>query len=620
MLKHIKGMSWLGLLIALVAFTAMACSSDTETIVKEVEVPGETVIVEKEVIKEVQVPGETIVKTETVVKTVEVPVVVEKEVVKTVEVEKIVVVDKAEDKVLRMNAWKRTPTHWSPTTWDPPWWQQHYMFSRLIVPDDIAMEFRGDVAESWTVNDDSTSYTFKIRENMLWHDGRPVTAHDVAFSYKAHLVKENTSAHRGDIMAIKGAQDFYDSGKTSADDVPGIVVEDDYTIRFDMEYPNTLFLMHSVNYFLFIVPVHIMGQIPDGEWATHPSLQGNVIGSGPFKLTKTIPDQRYEVEAFDDYYLGRPKIDRIEFIVIPSKDALFVAMQRGDIDVATTFGFPTEMVQSFIDDPRFAVRAVSGTTVRGFVVNQRVEALQDPRIRQAFLYALDRKALINAFWDKNGVIKNSLFFHSWYADPAWDDLYPYNPDKARELLAEAGWDSDYEIESITYYTQQRHQDFGAAVQQQLSEVGMKFKWVALENAAWEQRWSVDGDWEWAFIGAGGSHPLSMLETGYSEGSANIYGVANPELQAQIDAAKLAKTLPEQIKIYRAIGEEFATQLYSLPILMQTPRIFANVKWYHPVLSRVEGASIMEEIPVIPTFVGPENWMGYHPQEMDVLAD
>ena len=321
MLEMVRSKKWLGLAIALVALVAFACGTKEvvktvevevpgetvvvekevikevevevvveKEVVKEVMVPGETVVVEKEVVKTVEVPGETVVVEKEVIKEVEVEVVVEKEVVKTVEVpgetvvvekevikevevvkevEKIVEVEAmGPEKVLKMR-FKEAIAHINPfdSLSRPHGWAWNLMGSRLIFPDDIAMAWSPDLAERWEASEDATSYTFYLRKGAKFHDGEEVTADDVVFTFRSYLNSEVSPRGPNALSLIKGAADF-----TAANGMGevGIVKVDDYTVRFDQEFPNALFLDKCCNSTPIIMPEHILGDTPPAEIAKLP--------------------------------------------------------------------------------------------------------------------------------------------------------------------------------------------------------------------------------------------------------------------------------------------------------------------------------------------------------------
>jgi len=631
----------LGLFLALIVFGSIACSTEKvveveklvevpvekvviQEVVKEVKVAGETIVVEKEVVKTVEVPGATVVKE--VVREVKVPgetVTVVKEVVKEVKVagETIVKVVEvpaaAAEKILTIGmVGATTHNNWSPMDQGSAhWWQVKLVFNTLLSVDDSKMRWSPQLAERWEVSEAGDSYTFFLHKNAKWHDGVPVTAKDVEFTFLAHLNPLNNSHIAATYSDILGAQAYRDG---EADTVPGIVVVDDHTIRFDMEFPNgDFFFQSNADEQNNILPVHVYGKIPPGTWETAPEFAFGTtpIGSGPFMVDQQEPDQRVTLKANPDYHYGQPRIDRIVFELIPSKDALFVAMQRGDVDLAGTFGLPVEMVDSFIKDPRFSVIGVKSPTTRGVGWNHRKDYLRDPRIRQAFLHALDRKQLIDVFWEKNGYLVNTTLHHEWFADPALNDLYPYNPAKAKELLDAAGWDPEREVEMMLYY--KGRESFWAAMTQQLGEVGFKLNARFTEVPLLVEKFYKTYDYELIFGGWGQANVSIELANQYSHAGDNGFGYATEELDAKIEAGKRAPNIEARAEIYREIAAEITHTLPFTAILNQAERVFFNNKFYHPVLSTMTPATSVDNIVNLIVFQGPFGWLNFHPELWDI---
>lgn len=243
------------------------------------------------------------------------------------------------------------------------------------------------------MTDDARTYTFFLRKNAFWHDGEPVTAEDVAFTFKSYLTIESGSIHAAAFKMIKGAADYQD-GKT--DEISGIQVVDDHTIVFDMEKPNVVFVeaQNASSGGLTPVPIlpkHLLASIEHEKVARHPFFQEVMIGSGPFKFVKWVDDQYMEMVADEDFYFGKPKLDRIIMRVIPSPDAGQIAMQRGEIDVTMRGGYPKEALKAFMVDPRFDVLAAKNTVIGAWFMNSRVEDIKDPRVRQAMMRRKKKK-------------------------------------------------------------------------------------------------------------------------------------------------------------------------------------------------------------------------------------
>ena len=630
MVKRLGITSWLPLVLVLVAFVALACTTETvkevpvdrivtQEVVKEVQVPGETVVVEKVV--EVQVPGETVVVEKEVVKTVTVPgetVVVEKEVVKEVtkEVVKIVeVAATAEPKVLKMR-YKEAISHLNPfrSTSRPHGWAFNLMGSRLIFPDDIAGQWSPDLAERWEASEDATSYTFHIRKGAKFHDGVEVTADDVVWSYNMYLNPAINPRPQA-LTLIKGAQDVIDG---NAETAVGIVKVDDYTVRFDQEFANALFLDKCCSGNHLIMPKHILGDVSEADFEGQPFHISEFVGSGPFMLdTSFVADVGWSVKKNPDYFLGSPLIDKITFEFIEPRDALFVAMQRGEIHGSTYPTLTTEMYKALIADPRFNVIGIQGSIMRSFLFHNEYAPAQDPRVRQAFLHALDRRALIDAFWQGNGTPINTPFQNPNWCDCAeWDKRYEFNPDKARQLLTEAGYDTDTVITNKTYYVDR--EDFFAAIQQMLGDVGIKMETVMQQGPAWVEDYYNKSDFELVFAGFGApTDPSGWLDSQMSTEGQNGGRYGNPELEALIQAGKRGRTTAERAVSYRAIAEDFIDRMPFLPVFRQNEWWFKNNRWYQPVLDQAGQATEFSTIEILPVFLNAGSWHKYHPEQWDL---
>jgi len=186
------------------------------------------------------------------------------------------------------------------------------------------------LAESWEISKDGLTYTFHLRRDVKWHDGEPFTAKDVEFTYTLLVNKEAGSIFAGKVIGfVEGAQDYYD-GKT--DRISGIKVIDDYTIQFKLKKISVPFLSQI---FFPIVPEHIFGKIPVDQIAKSREAQ-MMIGTGPFKLVKYVTGQYYEFERFDDYFKGRPHIEKI-YVKIAKADVALAMLKKGEIDYIIEF-------------------------------------------------------------------------------------------------------------------------------------------------------------------------------------------------------------------------------------------------------------------------------------------
>ena len=574
----------LAAVLALALATAVGCTREVvkevpviveKEVVREVEVAGETVVVEKQVIKEVpvevvvekevvrevEVPVERVVEKE-VVREIEKPVIVEREIVKEVVKEVVVERDfegpnsvhlRASSAVQSMNPYTSVSGYVGLIG--------EYIFSFLVQPDNENFKWVPDLAERWEVAPDGSSYTFFLRQAAHFADGTPVTAKDVKWSYETRIDPRTKGRAGTGMSMIKGVTDFME-GKS--DEVVGIVAVDDQTIRFDMEFPTGLFMNHA---WREIYPSHVFEGVALDKLVDHPFWTSNdMFGSGPYKMAKIEPDQFHEMTANPDYYFGKPKIERVFAHLIKSPDSTQIALQRGEIDVVRRGQLSPHGFEAMLADPRFQVVGTQGNQ-EGFSFNSRTDWISDPRVRQAWMYALDRKALCDTF--RGGVC---TFHNTSVNSPPgvytqeMIDRYPLSgdPEKARMLLAEAGWDSDREVvcKSPTYS--------GARLAQieaelaQLADVGIKIKLEMMETPIWAAVYYENYNYDCVRVGGWGSNVAGINYYFHSKNT-NAMGYASAELDALLDAVPRALTVDERAEIGQKMNELFIEDLPIIPV-------------------------------------------------------
>ena len=597
-------------------------------VVKEVMVPGETIVVEKEVVKEVMVPGETVVVEKEVVKTVEVPVekVVEKEVVKVVEVEKevvrIVEVERDEEKVLNIRMSSMPPSFPPHTTGSGAVVQvMGYMFPRLAQPDPTIGRWVPDLAERWDVAPDGSKWTFYLRKNAVWNDGMPIIAEDVKASFESYLLPEGGWWMHAMFNDVAGAKEFLEG---TAEEISGFTVIDDNTFSLDMSTPTVSFL-DTLNALCGlapppVLPAHILKDIPDDQLLEHDFWSSGFMGGGPFKFVEWIPDQYMEMEANDEYYFGRPKIDRLILAVIPSADATQIAMQRGEIDVTVRGGVTNDAAQSMLLDPRFDVYATAGTVAVGFGFNQRHDHLKDVRLRQAWVHALDRQLLLDKFLNGLGSVINSPLVHSWYQKSEWDDAFPYDPDKSRALLAEMNWDPN---QVVTVQAGAPRDEEGrarlAVMQQMLGDVGIKIEYDTEPGAAGQNKWYDTHETEVLYSGWGtfGSPTgwLSHINRPIEDGEFYYY---NADLVGLTKKGASATDREEAAMIWQQIVEDFFHKDLPWVGLHTGAGVkVKNTRFYMPHFGEIPKPLQLSQIKVYPVHVGrDDNWQ-YHVEQWDI---
>ena len=276
------------------------------------------------------------------------------------------------------------------------------------------------LAESWTVSDDGLEYTFNLRQGVKWHDGVEFTANDVLFTYQAVLEEANAIDWRSNL--IQNGVPFQ------------FEVVDDYTFKVILSQPDaTVLTALSIP----IVPAHTFTSldIVDTPFNTNP------IGTGPYRFVEWNTGENVVLEANPDYWRGAPEIERIVVRFIDGPENLANSLLAGELDFARIDGAD---LSPFESSPDFEITRTPRDLMRYVGFNVQSPNVSDPAVREALAIGLDRQAVIDTVAGGNGILPDSLFNRSVFVyEEGRNEQYPYDPEQAAQLLADAGWtDSD----------------------------------------------------------------------------------------------------------------------------------------------------------------------------------
>lgn len=345
----------------------------------------------------------------------------------------------------------------------PSWIAMDMMYSGLVRLDGSGAP-SPDLAASWTISADGLEYVFALDPAATWHDGTPVTADDVVFTFRTILAADAATIWASRFTSLVGAPAYRDG---SSNELPGVVALDERTVALRLSTPLAPLISHlSVQ--TAIMPAHLLGEVPPSQLAEHAFFQ-NPIGSGPWRFVRYESGQYIEYNAFDAAHLGRPGFDKL-FQRIGNADSLLVQLQRGEVDVAPVPATEVGLVERMAGVTLYSFPT---SIVQALNLNLDRPALADLRVRQAIAHAIDRQMLLDIILDGAGALADTPV-----AAPEWalsDDLvvHPFNPDRARTLLAEVGWDPATTL-VLRYPTGNRPRENAAPIiQQALAAVGIQ---------------------------------------------------------------------------------------------------------------------------------------------------
>lgn len=371
-----------------------------------------------------------------------------------------------------------------------------YMDSLLVLRQDGTYEQR--LAESITPSEDGLSWIVKIQPNAVWHDGTPITADDIIWSIDVMCSgKTNPPSSLLQYTTVVDCQEYRDGTATTT---TGLVKIDDKTVEVKTDTVNAAMLTQLAN--LHPSPSHIWKDVPLDQLVQHPGWLDHPIGSGPFRMTNFVGDQVVEYEAFEDYYLGRPYLDKVIVRIAPYDTAL-AALEGGEVNLVTYLNILD--AQRLASNADITIDRTRETRTWGLFFHFAQEPLRDLTVRKAFSMAIDRQAYNQAILGGfgNDQVK------SWYTPgtfPAAPEIPAdtYNPEMARQLLEEANFDFENNVVGIVILpANQPRAKIGEVLQANLTEIGVKSEIMPIEESTILDQWFLQREKIWftiAYIG------------------------------------------------------------------------------------------------------------------------
>jgi peptide/nickel transport system substrate-binding protein len=288
-----------------------------------------------------------------------------------------------------------------------------------LIRNNDKMQLEGRLAESWEMSEDIKSVTFRLRRGVKFHDGSELTAEDVKFT----------------LDRIKGPS-FKSRLAYTLKDLDRVEIVDKYTVICHLKKPTVGFLRNLVRAG-GIIPKKVVERVGNKAFANHP------IGTGPFKFAEWVKDSHVTFEAFDDYWDGRPKIDRLIFRVIPEASTRVAALLAGEVDVIS--GITPDQVKSIKKAKNCTLEPVGGLFINFLLLNTLKPPFDNVKVRQAVNYAMDVDSIVKHVYGGYATRLRGLYGDKLFSyDPkSW--VYPHDVEKAKKLLAEGGYPNGIDV-------------------------------------------------------------------------------------------------------------------------------------------------------------------------------
>jgi len=422
---------------------------------------------------------------------------------------------------------------------------------RLLVYDETMMDPQPDLAESWTVSEDGMTYTFTLREDVLFHTGRNVTAEDIVFSWDRAI---NEIGDKGRGMGELG-------------DVVSYEVTGDYEFIVTLDKVSPVFLPSMAHWALAVVDQETIAEIDT-----------NPVGCGPFQFVEHVPGDRLVLEKFADYY-DQDRLaqlpDRVVIIPFVEEQTRVAALQAGEIDLATVVAY------QFLEDIRNTeglqiIEQAGGLTASYMTIafNLREGPTADVRVRQAIQLALDKEAINQAVYFGVGEVGcNFIPTNHWAYQPI--ECPERDVEQAKALLAEAGYPDGLEL-TYTPEANELTQKMAEVVKQSLAEAGITINIEIVDSGAWlDQVWfghqfDITDAWY-----TREPDPDGLMQSVFRKDLGNnVMGYHNPKIEDLFDQGKSTSDREVRKGIYKDIIETVVFDDVPLVKIQTMPRFAA----------------------------------------------
>ena len=416
-------------------------------------------------------------------------------------------------------------------------------YDTLVEPD-ISGNIAPALAESWEFSPEDLTLTFHLRRGVTFHNGDPLTAADVKATFERLLAPDSASPHKPSFSAVKEIRAL-----------------DDSTAQFALTKPYFPLIATLASGWSAILPKRAIAEGHD--FSTHP------LGTGPFVFKEWVRDDHLLYARFDKYWQeGKPYLDELEFKVVIETTTQLMGLQVGELDgIQFVESHTISQIEGNPDTKLFIYPTGMALVV---TMNHARPPFDHLNVRQAVCHAIDRQALLDIAYF--GGQKTEAFIDA--SNPYYlqqNERYPFDPQKAKQLLAEAGFPNGFEMTLTLPQNYSPHVNAGSMVQNMLQQVGITAKINLVDWATWISQVYRDKQYDMTIIGHTGQldpHNRLGSELGYTN-------YQNPKMFALIEQAA-ATYIPQQRKaLYDQIQQMMADD--AMMVFTGTPRGLQGIR-------------------------------------------
>lgn len=463
-----------------------------------------------------------------------------------------------------------------------------WSFDGLVRFDGNSHKIIPALAESWTISDDGLTWTFKLRKGVKFHDGTPFNADAVVFSFERQRDK---SSPYWDKRFARWSAKFGAIKLTEK--------VDDYTVKVHLDAPSPTLLVNLAFYIGYIVSPTAVKKDKDG-------FRQNPVGTGYFKFVKWVKDDYIEYEANKDYWDGPPKVDRLIVKIIPDNEVRLLALKKGEIHFA--YGIPYPHFQEIDKSTDLKLYRTTTLGISYLAMNVEKKPFDNLKVRQAVNHAINKERLFKTVFFGFGDVASQTIPPSWWGHNPKIPQVEYSPEKAKQLLVEAGYPDGVETDLISWTNPRPYcpspRDMVALVKSDLEKVGIKvnikmMRWKSFRDLRGKGHYQMTmGGWISGTLDPDGIlYALFHSRYARAENSLNLARIKDPTIDKLMQDARSTYNQEERDKLY----QEAAMEIYKA-----SPDVFV----VHPVAAIAARANVKN------IFIHDSHWVPLHNVSID----
>ncbi len=438
------------------------------------------------------------------------------------------------------------------------------MYNQLVDVD-ASLQVVPELAESWE-QPDETTYVFHLVKGVKFHNGREMTAEDVKYSFERIL--------NPDLGALGNTANYYNMIDT-------IEVIDPYTVQFKLKAINAPFLANLSSTYASIVCKEVVEE-NKGDIARADA------GTGPYTFVEWVPDNHVTLAAFPDYFVaGEPTMGGIEYYVMTDMAARLAALRTGEVDLIVGNAASVPLVEG---DKDIQVIAYQTLTYQTLCLNLTMDQFKDPRVAQAISLAVNREEILDLVYDGQAVIASFAppAMGQWAVPVDNDPFYKQDIEKAKALMAEAGYADGFEV-TLTTGLLDTLRDLAVVLEQQLAPIGIKVKIENVENAQYVDQWKAKNFQMMVCQNTAGTDPSRAVAFFFAtDAGANIASYSNARVDELCALGAGTTDVAKRQEYYKEAAAIILTDCPNITFVSPMDYFFARtgLSGYAPVASNV----------------------------------